>query len=61
MKKKTIFECIIDSNGTIFQSALTEKTSYNKVKISRILDKLEGRGLIERRRHGMTNVVIIKH
>lgn len=60
-EEKTIFECIIDSNGTIFQSALTEKTNYNKVKISRILDKLEGRGLIERRRHGMTNVVIIKH
>jgi len=60
-EEKTIFECIIDSNGTIFQSTLTEKTNYNKVKISRILDKLEGRGLIERRRHGMTNVVIIKH
>jgi len=60
-EEKTIFECIIDSNGTIFQSTLTEKTNYNKVKISRVLDKLEGRGLIERRRHGMTNVVIIKH
>lgn len=60
-EEKTIFESIIDSNGTIFQSALTEKTKYNKVKVSRILDKLEGRGLIERRRHGMTNVVILKH
>ncbi|HNZ88072.1 MAG TPA: MarR family transcriptional regulator [Methanofastidiosum sp.] len=60
-EEKTVFESIIDSNGTIFQSDLTDKTNFNKVKVTRILDKLEGRGLIERRRRGMTNVVIIKH
>jgi len=60
-EEKTVFESIIASNGAICQSDLTDKTNFNKVKVTRILDKLEGRGLIERRRRGMTNVVIIKH
>jgi len=60
-EEKTILESIIEANGTIFQSSLTDKTSFNKVKVTRILDKLEGRGIIERRRRGMTNVVILKH
>jgi len=58
--EKSVFEHLIDSQGTIFQSALVEKTGFTKVKITRILDKLEGRKLIERRRRGMTNVVILK-
>ncbi|NYT04690.1 MAG: MarR family transcriptional regulator [Candidatus Methanofastidiosa archaeon] len=60
-EEKTVLENIIESNGTIFQSDLTEKTNFNKVKVTRVLDKLEGRGIIERRRRGMTNVVILKH
>lgn len=59
-EEKTVLEKIIDSNGTIFQSELTHEPNFNKVKVSRILDKLEGRGIIERRRRGMTNVVILK-
>lgn len=59
--EKLIFEKLIKAQGTIFQSDLVEKTNLNKVKVTRILDKLEGRGLIERRRHGMTNVIILKH
>jgi uncharacterized membrane protein len=45
----------------LFQAELIEKTDFNKVKVSRILDKLEGKGLIERRRRGMTNLVLLKH
>ncbi|MFH0868715.1 MAG: hypothetical protein V1839_00650 [archaeon] len=59
--EKTVFRKVIESKGTIFQSDLVEKTSFTKVKVSRVLDKLEGRGVIERKRRGMTNVVIIKH
>lgn len=59
--EKLIFDKIIESEGTIFQSDLVDKTKFTKVKVTRILDKLEGRGLIERKRRGMTNVVILKH
>lgn len=58
--EKTVFEKIIEAEGTIFQSDLVEKTGFDKVKVTRILDKLEGKQLIERKRRGMTNVVILK-
>ncbi|MEM4181788.1 MAG: MarR family transcriptional regulator [Candidatus Pacearchaeota archaeon] len=58
--EKQVFEKIIESEGTIFQSDLVDKTKFTKVKITRILDKLEGKGLVERKRRGMTNVVILK-
>jgi uncharacterized membrane protein len=59
--QEKILDMLIESQGTLFQSELVDNTGYTKVKITRILDKLEGKGLIERRRRGMTNVVILKH
>lgn len=58
--EKLVLGKIIDSQGTIFQSDIVRKTKFNKVKVTRILDRLEGRGLIERKRRGMTNVVLLK-
>ena len=58
--EKILLKEIINAEGSIFQSELTEKTNMNKVKITRILDRLEGKGKIERKRRGMTNVVILK-
>ena len=51
---------IIKYNRTIFQGDLIEKTQFNKAKMTRIIDKLEGRGIVERKRRGMTNVVVLK-
>jgi uncharacterized membrane protein len=58
--EKAILEKVIESQGTILQSDLISRTNINKVKVTRILDKMEGRGLIERRRRGMTNVIVLK-
>lgn len=55
-----IFDLIASSGGMIFQNELVEKSQLSKVKITRILDKLEAKGIVERRRRGMTNVVILK-
>ncbi|MBS3091453.1 hypothetical protein J4217_03345 [Candidatus Pacearchaeota archaeon] len=52
---------IVRESGTIFQADLIEKTGYGKAKVSRILDRLENRNLIERKRRGMTNVVVLKN
>ena len=46
--------------GGMYQSDIVERTGFSKVKISRILDRLETRDLIERRRRGMTNFIILK-
>ncbi len=60
-EEKLILECILEKGTSIFQSDLVEKTKLSKVKITRILDRLETRNIIERKRRGMTNIVILKH
>jgi len=60
-EEKDILTQVIDSQGSVFQSDLVKKTGMSKVAITRILDRLEGKNLIERRRRGMTNIVILKH
>ncbi len=60
-EQKKIYYLIENSDGAVFQSELVEKTDFSKVKVSRILDKLEGKGLVIRRRRGMSNVIILKH
>ena len=59
--EKKVFEKLIEEQGSLFQSELVEKSGFNKVKVTRILDKLEGKNLIERKRRGMSNIVILKH
>ncbi len=58
-EEKKAFKIIKDSK-TIFQADLIEKTGFGKAKMTRILDRLEGQGFVERKRRGMTNVVVLK-
>lgn len=51
---------LVRENGAIFQAELIEKTGFSKARMTRIIDKLEGSGLVERKRRGMTNVVVMK-
>lgn len=51
---------LIQNSKAIFQAELIEKTGFGKAKMTRMLDRLEGRGFIERKRRGMTNVVVWK-
>lgn len=57
---KSIHDIISQADGAILQGELVAKSGMDKVKVSRILDKLEMQGLIERRRHGMSNLVVLK-
>ncbi len=59
-EEKKIIKFITSSDGVAFQTDIIEKTGLSKVKITRLLDKLEAKNLIERRRRGMSNIVIIK-
>ena len=58
--EKLVLEKVIEAEGSIFQSDLVDRTGLGKVKVSRILDKLEGKGLIETKTRGITNVVLLK-
>ncbi len=59
-EEKKLFELIVQSNGMMYQHELVEKLTLSKVQVTRLLDRLESKGIVERRRRGMTNVVILK-
>ena len=58
--ERMLVQIVADEGGTIFQSQLVERSGFSKSKVSLVLDRLEARGLLERRRHGMSNVVVLK-
>lgn len=57
--EQRVYKAIIDE-GIINQSELVERTGLSKSNVSRALYGLESRGLVERRRRGMGNVVLLK-
>lgn len=59
-EEKGIYERITASEGVMFQSDLVEQSGFAKAKVSRILDKMEARGIVEKRRRGMTNAVVLR-
>ncbi len=59
-EEQKLYTLLVENNGSIYQSDLVNKTGLSKVQVTRILDKMEGAGIIERRRRGMTNVVILQ-
>jgi len=59
-ESRQIFDIVKDAGGAVLQGEIVSKSGMDKVKVSRILDKLEMQGLIERRRHGMSNMVVLK-
>jgi uncharacterized membrane protein len=58
--ERKIYETILESGGIIEQSEIVEKTGLPKANVSRSLDLLESKGLVERRRRGTGNVVLLK-
>ncbi|MDO8460274.1 MAG: MarR family transcriptional regulator [Nanoarchaeota archaeon] len=59
LEEKQVYN-LVKENGAIFQADLIEKTEFSKARMTRIIDKLEGGGLVERKRRGMTNVIVLK-
>jgi hypothetical protein len=59
--EKEVIEILQKENGAIFQSTLMEKLGIGKVGITRLLDKLEAKQFIERKRRGMNNIVVLKN
>ena len=59
-KEKEVIEILEKENGTIFQAELMEKLETGKVGLTRLLDKLESKQFIERKRRGMNNIVVLR-
>ena len=60
-EEKQVINLLQEEGGAMFQSFLMEKLDIGKVKVTRLLDKLEAKQLIERKRRGMNNIVVIKN
>lgn len=59
-KEREALSIIESENGGIFQRELMEQMSIGKVGMTRLLDKLEAKQIVERKRRGMNNFVILK-
>ena len=57
--EKAVLNLVVESDGSAFQSDLVERSGFSKGKVSLVLDRLEARGIIQRKRSGMTNLVTI--
>lgn len=55
--EQRLMRMIVEAKGSILQRDLVRITTFSDAKVSRLLDRLERRGLIIRERHGMTNRV----
>ena len=58
-EEKMVLE-IIQKDKAVFQADLIEKTEFGKANMTRIIDRLEGKEFVERKRRGLTNVVVMK-
>ena len=55
-----LYKAVYDRGGSALQRNLPEETGFSKAKVTRVLDRLEQRGLIERMSYGVTNNVVLK-
>ena len=55
-----IYGILKGKGGSAYQSDLVRETGFTKVKVTRILDKLEQMSILDRRRRGMTNIIVLK-
>ena len=58
-KEKKAIELLKKEEG-MFQKTLMEELGIGKVGMTRLLDKLEAKQIIERKRRGMNNFVVLK-
>jgi hypothetical protein len=58
--EKIIFNLLAKSSDGLTQSRLNLETGFGKVKVSRIIKKLEEKGIIEKSKYGLTNKIFIK-
>jgi len=59
-EEKKVVDILKRENGAFFQSSMMEELEVGKVKMTRLMDKLEAKQLIERKRRGMNNIIVLK-
>ena len=59
-EEKTVFHYIQHHKEGVYQSALAKEFNLSKVQVTRLMDKFEGMELIQRKRRGLTNIILLK-
>jgi len=54
-EERNLFSEIHRRGGSVYQKDLVALGTFSPAKVTRLLDKLEAKGLVVRERHGMTN------
>jgi len=58
--ERTMFKAVMDSGGEALQKDLILKTRMSNAKVSRLLDRLQVKGVVSKERFGSTNKIRIK-
>jgi uncharacterized membrane protein len=58
-KETLILEAILENNGEIMQNEIVKKLNYPAYTVSRSLNSLENKKIIQRKRIGMSKMVTI--
>ncbi|SEO04801.1 MarR family protein [Halorientalis persicus] len=58
--EREIYETLLAADGVLPQSDIVDRTALSKATVSRELDSLETKNLVERKRRGMGNVVLLQ-
>ena len=59
--EKNVVKILKREGGAFFQKSLMEELDVGKVKMTRMMDKLEAKQIVERKRRGMNNIVVLKN
>lgn len=58
-EEKKVVKILRREKGAFFQKSIMEELDVGKVKMTRLIDKLESKGIVERKRRGMNNIIVL--
>lgn len=59
-EEQKIYALLTEHHGSLYQSDIMKELGCSKVKVTRLLDKMEHQEILERKRRGMTNIIVLK-
>ncbi len=59
-REQIVVDAIRRNGGSALQNSLVDVTGMSSPTISRVISSLENKGIVEKKRHGMTNIVMLK-
>ncbi len=59
-EERRVYDLLLLHDGSLYQSDLIRETGMSKVRMTRLLDRMQGKKIVDRRRRGMTNIVVLR-